>query len=559
MLTNKNILKRIMFIIGISLLICSLARFWKTVQIGMMYEGGPITANGEMLRNFPMFPVLKGFNPALFEEVKNSCLPWFTNYSDCKLKSLTSLFNSAKNGCNTWFASDLSCNIFSGKCSQHNWKHEVSNWKLRERLSEPLVLGEYYSTSHGSDDDKSGLLTSSFGCSLPSYNPTLYEHFKNTSTIWFTTGNEKKMQWFYGPFYHFVHLPILLFSSSLAFFLNSLFVFYVVTMFFVLYLFSRYYFDNNKNLVTIFIFAFTLGQFAFLENLKQRNIEITEFILICIAILAVKFKKQLLLGASLSLAFLSKLLPFIFFPYLIIKKHYKSISIYLLIVVIVSVVAEFVLGWRNWHMLEGAFNHGVPSGAALMGDKPLAIINHTKGSFYTFILVFFSEINLTETDTLVSYNREYLGLINWGFLVFCTLISIVSLFYIYNNKSDILFDFALITSLMLLVFPRTNPHYYMFSLFGIYYLLQVFLCGQKDITSMGTNYKYFLSFWFVVASVFTGEFIPFSIFDKIFNLNAPFFHYYAAYGIQGLGIFILWLLLLIVGPENTKTNVSHVK
>ena len=303
----------------------------------------------------------------------------------------------------------------------------------------------------------------------------------------------------------------------------------------------------------------TFGQFAFLENLMQRNIEIAEFLLIFIALLAMKFKKEWLLGSSLSLAFLAKLLPLIFFPYLIIKKRYVSVTIYLLVIMVIVIITELVLGWDNWILPEMASRHGIPTLASLKGEVPLAYIQYVRGSFYNFIMTFVSDIQLGGDYPKVTYKEEYFRLVNWGFFAFCALISFISFRNIYFNKNDTFFDFAIITSLMLLVFPRINPHYYIFCLFGIYYILRTLLCGRQDIINMKTNYKLLIIFLFVIILLLFGYFVPFSvidkiIIDKIINQDFHYFHFIAAYGIQGLATFLLWFLLIIIGPEKDNNK-----
>ena len=396
------------------------------------------------------------------------------------------------------------------------------------------------------------------------YNPVLFNSVKSTESVWFTSGSicnvedieckEVPGEWFYGPFHHLVHLPLTLFHSTLKSFTNSLLIIYVLASLFILYFFSRYYFISHNKLFTVFIFALTFGQFAFLENLKQRNIEIAEFLLIFLALLAMKFKKEWLLGISLSLAFLAKLLPLIFFPYLIIKKRYVSVTIYLILVMVIAIITELVLGWGNWVLPKLATSHGIPSLASILGEHYLTGISHLRGSFYTFVLSFFTDIHLTSTSTIVTYKEKYFGLVNSGFFVFCALISFISIRNIYFNKNDTFFDFAIITSLMLLIFPRINPHYYIFFLFGIYYILHIFLCGRQDIINMKTSYKLLIIFLFVTILLLFGYFVPFSVIDKIINQDFPYFHFMAAYGIQGLATFLLWLLLIIIGPEKYNSE-----
>jgi hypothetical protein len=423
------------------------------------------------------------------------------------------------------------------------------------------------------------------GTIMQSLNPALYKSIVDTgfdSTIIYAptcpdqsnqcqgpldiSGKPKLIRWAYGPFHQFVYFPLILFQTSVASIGNTILAIHVIAILPVLYFFCRYYFTKPNNLLTIYIFAFTLGQFAFLDNLKQRNTEMVEFFLIFLALFAIKFKRPWLLGCSLSLAFLAKLLPLIFFPYLIIKKHFKALVAYLLIIIFFAIITELVLGFNNSQLLSDTtagkearedtivdgLDMGIPSEAHFAGTRPLAPISHVRGSVYTFILSFASEVQLDSEETIVSYNTEYFYLINWGFFAFCAIATLISGRYIYFNKSDTLFDFSIITCLMLLIFPRINPHYYIFCLFGMYYFLHAFLNNRQNTVSMKTSYKFLFSFFFVVISLLFGEFTPFSIIDRVINQDFPYFHFLAAYGLQGLATFLLWLMLILIGPEKCK-------
>ena len=76
---------------------------------------------------------------------------------------------------------------------------------------------------------------------------------------------------------------------------------------------------------------------------------------------------------------------------------------------------------------------------------------------------------------------------------------------------------------------------------------------------MKTNYKLLIIFLFVIILLLFGYFVPFSvidkiIIDKIINQDFHYFHFIAAYGFQGLATFLLWFLLIIIGPEKDNNK-----
>jgi hypothetical protein len=213
---GNNIIKKVLLITGILLLLISSARFWTTLQRGIMHEAGPITAMGELVANFPMYPVLEHINPVLFESVQDSCVAWHSNYDGCflDLESHTSLFLSAKNKCDPLFPNKSSGNNVGKEYIEHIWSNEASSGELFVNFPKYPVLQEYYRTLFELDKStETTWLVTRFGCNLPNYNPTLYESAKNTNTAWFSANKEWRAKWFYGPFHHLVHFPILQFYN----------------------------------------------------------------------------------------------------------------------------------------------------------------------------------------------------------------------------------------------------------------------------------------------------------------------------------------------------------
>ncbi len=372
---------------------------------------------------------------------------------------------------------------------------------------------------------------------LENYNMELYNSVKSSGGTWFEGG------WFYGPMHHMAHIPLLIVANSIQGFFNILLFLYVISSISFIYIFSKYFFKDYDKLFFVYIIALTMGNFSFLENIQQRNSELLEFLLLFIALFAAKHNRSMVLGVSLSSAFLVKLLPIIFFPYLILKKHYKAALYYTIFVTIISVLTSSILGWDNWKLLSSMSEHGMPTIGKILDNQLFADISQQRGSFYTFILSFISDVEVTNQATIVKYSFAYIGVINWLFIIICLMLSTLTARIVYLNKKDVFFDFALIATLMLIVYPRVNPHYYIFALFGIYYVTYIFF-QYKEINKINIiNILLYL-----VILLLLGEFIPFSIINHIFDLNYPFFHFIASYGLQGFGVFLLWCLLILVAP-----------
>ena len=145
--------------------------------------------------------------------------------------------------------------------------------------------------------------------------------------------------------------------------------------------------------------------------------------------------------------------------------------------------------------LSSMSEHGMPTIGKILDNQLFSDISQQRGSFYTFILSFISDVEVTNQATIVKYSFTYIGVINWLFIIICLILSTLTARIVYLNKKDVFFDFALITTLMLIVYPRVNPHYYIFALFGIYYVTYIFfqykeINKKRDRIDGKNNAKY---------------------------------------------------------------------
>ena len=396
---------------------------------------------------------------------------------------------------------------------------------------------------------------------LQSYNPTLYSTIPKSLVWW------DGVYWFYGPFYHLLYFPLTLILPSFDVFMRSLMIIYIVILMLVLFYFVKNYGEQKKNTLFIIVFTLTFGIFATSDLLQQKNIELIEFVLLMSALLCLEKQKFYAAGSLLCMAAMSKFLPFIFFIYLFIKPEFKNgkhkaIISYIFTFVLIVIAAHFTLGWDTYKMFQSnvATAHGVPTLQSFLGEKAITEVSHVRGSLYTFILSFFVKIDMTSAVPVVSYaNTNYL-IPNLIYFIVCILVGLLSFLVIRKNKNDIFYDFAILTSLMLIVFPRCNPHYYIFILFGLYYISMVLLNSSRKLSYKKQHEFYLLGILLVFVYLMFGGLIPFSLYDRILSLDNKYYHYIAVYGIQGFAVFVLWSTLITLGYRKViKTEKELVR
>ena len=215
---------------------------------------------------------------------------------------------------------------------------------------------------------------------LPSYNPDLYNSLLTSTSAGGVYFPDTPI-WHYGPIHHFWLYPLTLFIKNFETFMNSVFIIY---LFLIIIGFSLLYqaLTNKKNIYFLIAFwTIILGCFQMNDNLLQRNIELLELFLIIVAFWCLTHKIDFLGGIVLCFAAMAKLFPFIFFPYLLIKRKFKSAFGFMLAFVIIFIATQLILGWENSNLLRGgqAQKYGLPSVSSLLGEAYFAPIHPQRG------------------------------------------------------------------------------------------------------------------------------------------------------------------------------------
>ncbi|MBI2027041.1 MAG: DUF2029 domain-containing protein [Deltaproteobacteria bacterium] len=388
-----------------------------------------------------------------------------------------------------------------------------------------------------------------FAHKLHSYNPSLYKSLLLDLNRDSPRYLMESTQWFYGPIHHLWLFPLTYFAPSVSWFFNPLLVFYLVLIFLLLFLLYRSLFDTRNIVLLLAFMTIALGSMQMSENLVQRNVELLEVSLIIIAYLCIKNNKHMLGGGILGLAAMAKFLPFLFVPYLLVKRKTKAVVGFLIVFICIAVLGQLVLGWENnelftsWQKLH---RFGAPL-TALGGQPYIVPISHLRGSFYTFILSFFASIDMSSYIPIVTYKINDFIFPNILFFILSGIIFFSSFYLFYKKKNgDLFFEFSIVGLLMLLLSPRTNPHYYIFSLFAFLSVFKFLVSSKYKLSSSSFT---FIGGLFFLLLLLMGHLIPFSVYEIIFPLENAAFHYFSTYSIFGMGAFLLWCLMMYLGHK----------
>lgn len=375
---------------------------------------------------------------------------------------------------------------------------------------------------------------------LERYNPLLYQSVTAVKAGWFPHS------WYYGPLHHLWLFPVTFFVHSVDVFLRFLFIFYILLIIIVPLLLCNTINRNRSFLFLAGFFTIILGSFSVLENLKQRNVELLEFSLIIMAYLCLRKNRDYAGGSLLCFAAMAKLLPFIFLPYLFVKKRFKALIAFFITFIVIFITTQVTLGWQNWAVLDRETMETSKLALSVdqfLGKAYFTPISQARGSFYSFILSFFSKVDMSSYVPVVIYKNFLIPNLLYIFLSFLFLAYSFFLFYRNGKKGDLFHEFSILLLTMLLVSHHTNPHYYIFTLFAFIGILKFY---TYDLI----NYRLTIRTQISIISIFiftllsTGNLVPLSIYNKIFPLKNSAFHYFTTYGIFGLSTLILWFLML---------------
>jgi hypothetical protein len=313
--------------------------------------------------------------------------------------------------------------------------------------------------------------------------------------------------WHYGPAQHLVTLPLYAFPnlhSAYTVWLAANYIFLLA----ILVLASKVFDSGRARWIwcSIVVMA-ALNYGPLYEALTQRNIEIFELLMIFVAFKLGQKHRETGAGIAIGVAVMTKFLPLIFLPHLVLKRRFRALAASMLAIVPLAVAAQLVLDWR-----------------------------------YSGILVQLRRGSFIDTDLNQSLSGMIIRLLKWtrsslsaetmsrAAIVLALLGVCWLLFRVRACRSMDDLEWSTLIVAMVLLPPHNQQYYFVLLLFP--YLALVARELRPDATAHRAR-----RWCLAISFLLTGTVIPLSILSRLIGAN--FFDAYLAYGIPFVGAAIL--------------------
>lgn len=355
------------------------------------------------------------------------------------------------------------------------------------------------------------------------YNPIL----KEKSMV-----SHPDQDWGHGPIVHFITLPLTLIKSIKLFSITWLALNYIFLLLSILLILKTLK-DLPAPVKFILIFLW-MGYWPLYIAIQEDVIEIFELFMIILSLYYLYKKREALSGVLLGIAAMSKFLPAIFLPYLLIKKKYKAFFAMILTIIVITLATQVTLRWQDSNTMElflrEAFKEKhywtnwrgqtIPCVVERMFSKPAdytedAICNPVPGDF-KYVKV----ISNTITLLILSF--------------------ICFILYKRRKTKDYITEYGLITVLMILIPSHSHHYYFIFCLIG-YSAAVRFFCKEK--------YDFGLAL-FIISYILTGYIMQLNFLDVILgnHVRRSTFFYFLSF--PAYGLVLLFILLVNVYMRN---------
>jgi hypothetical protein len=340
--------------------------------------------------------------------------------------------------------------------------------------------------------------------------------------------------WHYGPVQHLVTLPLYALPDLHSAYMVWLAANYVF-LFAILVLASRAFESGRAKWIWCSIVALAVLNYGPLyEALTQRNIEIFELLLIFVAFALGQKHREASAGIAIGLAAMTKFLPLIFLPHLVLKRRFRALAASMMAIIALAVGAQMVFDWRY-------------SGI---------IIQLWRGSFLD------TELNQSLSGMIIrllKWTRSPLSAETMSrvAIVFALLGVCWLLFRARECRSMDDLEWSTLIVAMVLLPPHNQQYYFVLLLFPYLALLAREL--RPDAPAHHAR-----RLWLAISFVLTGTVVPLSVLSRLIGLNV--FYAYLAYGVPFVGAAILALICvravirertLVPGDPSVTAGMPH--
>lgn len=372
------------------------------------------------------------------------------------------------------------------------------------------------------------------------FNPALIE--QNPGVIRWLGGSESK-QWGYGPVSHFVAFPLMfVHSMKRAFKIWLLFSSVILAVSAGLWYYTLFIRRGLHSFFRLSVFCFIWFTFFPLHSaLESRVFEILELFFLTVFFVLDDTGRQKLAGSALALAIMTKFLPAIFLPFLLLRKKYQTFWTAVIVCIPIIVLAQITLGWENSFTFQQI--------------KPVGhFLNHYESqSISSMVQRWFSDIQpFSPSETLMAYPKIQNGKMaiqvsQW--IILAMLVFYTALFWVRGRASDCdwFSGCAILLILMVSVIQWNHPYYFLFIVLSFAIAFQRIVSDKslQNLVSVGPV---------IVAFILMGR-----VFSTLFYHTYVTGYFTAIYYLYSVPV---WGYLLLLGWFTVrfyKTNTVLVR
>ena len=308
------------------------------------------------------------------------------------------------------------------------------------------------------------------------------------------------LPYLYSPFFALLLAPFSLLPFSLVEFFWMLFMFYNL---FDLWRISKDYFNTNllsprqTNSWLIITVFYILTSLLYNISQVQMTVFLCWIVFKCLSL--IENKKNFSAATLLALIINIKIMPIVFLPYLLYRKHFTAFGFTILMSIFFLFVPIVFLGYEYHHLLLNSWWNAINPSAS----KNLIEVENLYQSVTSAIPVLF-----TDNTLYMGLKRNFINLsVGKAQLIMnlfrCFLI-LLTLFFLYTkpflaakSKLNIYWELSYIFLITPLIFPHQNKYAYFLLLPSFIYIIYFILVKYKTLS------KLFLSFVIIISIPFT--------------------------------------------------------
>ncbi len=268
----------------------------------------------------------------------------------------------------------------------------------------------------------------------------------------FWTGSAS-VEWNYGPIPHFLTTPFILMpTAAAALNLILLLDLGLVVMSFLLWV--RLLFGRRPSWFAVLGLACVwMNYFPLLEALAGREVELLELWLISIAVWALRRHREGLAGAAIGVAAMTKFLPALFVPYLLIKRFRRAFWAAVATMLLIAGPTQWLLGFQ--HSVTFKMLGSEASGETLPSSYPNIAISNV-------LYKMFTPFTIQEPPPPPLYPHLLRPV---GIVLHVVVLVAFGWFLLRHRRSGLLeLEMALTALVMVLAAPHAKTYYLVFAL-----------------------------------------------------------------------------------------------